>query len=83
MKNKLMEMGDKQLLRKRGAEPVNDFLKNICQVGHRRHRGVVNLLVNLLAALSACLINRLSVFFRMKERYLSSFNFFIELTLYM
>ncbi|MDR1148983.1 MAG: IS982 family transposase, partial [Spirochaetaceae bacterium] len=31
----------------------NDFLKNICQVEHSRHRSPVNFLVNLLAALSA------------------------------
>jgi hypothetical protein len=54
MRNMLMEMADKVLLRKRvviGA--VNDFLKNICQVEHSRHRSVHNFLVNLLAALSA------------------------------
>jgi hypothetical protein len=54
MKNKLMEMRDKVLLRKRAViESVNDFLKNICQVEHSRHRSVHNFLVNLLAALSA------------------------------
>jgi len=35
MKNKLMDIGDKILLRKRAViESVNDFLKNICQVEH-------------------------------------------------
>jgi hypothetical protein len=54
MKDKLMEMRDKLLLRKRPAiESVNDFLKNICQAEHTRHRSVVNFLVNLLGALSA------------------------------
>ena len=54
MKNVLMEMRDKILLRKRAViESVNDFLKNICQVEHSRHRSVVNFLVNLLAAISA------------------------------
>jgi hypothetical protein len=54
MKNKLMEMRDKILLRKRAViESVNDFLKNICQVEHSRHRSVVNFLVNLLGAISA------------------------------
>jgi len=54
MKNKLMDMGDKILLRKRAViESVNDFLKNICQVEHSRHRSVINFLVNVLAALSA------------------------------
>jgi len=54
MKNKLMEMRDKILLRKRAViESVNDFLKNICQVEHSRHRSIFNFLVNLLAAISA------------------------------
>jgi hypothetical protein len=54
MKNKLMEMRDKILLRKRTViESVNDFLKNICQVEHSRHRSIFNFLVNLLAGLSA------------------------------
>jgi hypothetical protein len=50
MKNQLMEMTDKLLLRKRAViESVNNFLKNICYVEH----SPVNFLVNLLAALSA------------------------------
>jgi hypothetical protein len=54
MKNKLMDMEEKLLLRKRAViESVNDFLKNICQVEHTRHRSPVNFLVNLFGALSA------------------------------
>jgi hypothetical protein len=54
MKNVLMDMRGKVLLRKRAViESVNDFLKNICQAEHSRHRSPVNFLVNLLAALSA------------------------------
>jgi len=54
MKNVLMDIGDKLLLRKRGViESVNDYLKNICQVEHTRHRSPLNFMVNLLAALSA------------------------------
>jgi hypothetical protein len=54
MKNKLMEMQDKLLLRKRAViESVNDFLKNICQIEHSRHRSIVNFLVNLAAGISA------------------------------
>jgi hypothetical protein len=49
-----MDMKDKLLLHKRAViESVNDFLKNICQVEHSRHRSIHNFLVNLLAALSA------------------------------
>jgi hypothetical protein len=54
MKNKLMEMEEKVLLRKRAViESVNDFLKNICQVEHSRHRSLANFLVNLSGALAA------------------------------
>ncbi len=54
MKNKLMPMVDKLLLRKRSLiETINDQLKNICQIEHTRHRSKINFLVNLLAALIA------------------------------
>jgi len=54
MKNKLMDMCDKVLLRKRAIiESVNDFLKNICQVEHTRHRSPANFLVNLVSGLVA------------------------------
>jgi hypothetical protein len=54
MKNKLMNMQDKVLLRKRAViESVNDFLKNICQIEHSRHRSIVNFLVNVVAGISA------------------------------
>jgi DDE family transposase len=54
MKNKLMHVIDKILLRKRSLiECVHDQLKNICQVGHPRHRSVLNFMVNLVTALIA------------------------------
>lgn len=54
MKNKLMSMFDKILLRKRALiESVLDQLKNISQIEHTRHRSVVNFLVNLVAGLIA------------------------------
>ena len=54
MKNKLMPMLDKLLLRKRALiECVNDQLKNISQIEHTRRRSVVNGLVNLIAAVAA------------------------------
>lgn len=54
MKNRLMDVCDKLLLRKRSIiETVNDFLKNICQIEHTRHRSPVNFMVNLLSALVA------------------------------
>ncbi|WP_462265937.1 IS982 family transposase [Mucilaginibacter sp.] len=54
MKNSLMSMHDKIILRKRSViETVNDELKNICQVEHSRHRSFTNFLINLIAGLIA------------------------------
>jgi Transposase DDE domain len=54
MKNCLMEMSDKILLRKRSViETVNDELKNICQIEHSRHRSFGNFISNLVAGLIA------------------------------
>ena len=54
MKEKLMSLKDKALLRKRSLiETVNDQLKNISQIEHSRHRSVSNFLVNLLSGLVA------------------------------
>jgi hypothetical protein len=54
MKPKLVPLIDKILLRKRSIiETVNDFLKNICQIEHTRHRAPHNFFVNLLAGLAA------------------------------
>jgi hypothetical protein len=54
MKNKLMLMMDKLMLRKRAIiESINDQLQNISQIEHSRHRSVVNFLVNVVAALIA------------------------------
>jgi len=49
MKNQLMTMKDKILLRKRSIiETINDELKNICQVEHSRHRSINNFLINII-----------------------------------
>lgn len=54
MKNKLMLMSDKLLLRKRSIiETINDQLKNISQIEHSRHRSPINFLVNLVSGLIA------------------------------
>lgn len=54
MKNSLMTMRDKILLRKRSViETVNDELKNICQVEHSRHRSFTNFIANMVAGLIA------------------------------
>lgn len=54
MKNQLMPLINKILLRKRVVvESVIDQLKNVSQIEHTRHRSVFNFLVNILAALAA------------------------------
>ena len=54
MKNKLLTMMDKLLLRKRSIiETINDQIKNISQVEHSRHRSVWNFMVNLICGLIA------------------------------
>ncbi len=54
MKNRLLPLADKILLRKRAiAETIIDQLKNISQIEHTRHRSVTNFLVNLLCGLIA------------------------------
>lgn len=54
MKNRLMLMSDKLLLRKRFIiETINDQLKNQSQIEHSRHRSPVNFVVNVVAGLIA------------------------------
>ena len=54
MKNRLMSLYDKIMLRKRSLiETINDQLKNICEVEHSRHRAVHNFVMNLISALAA------------------------------
>ena len=54
MKNRLMEIEDKLLLRKRAIiETVNDQLKNISNIEHSRHRSLWNFLGNVASGLIA------------------------------
>ena len=54
MKNQLMDLRDKIMLRKRSIiETINDQLKNICMVEHSRHRSFHNFLNNILSSLIA------------------------------
>jgi len=54
MKNMLMPLMDKLLLRKRTiVETIIDQLKNISQIEHSRHRSPINFLVNLICGLLA------------------------------
>jgi hypothetical protein len=54
MKNKLLPIIDKILLRKRSIiETVNDQLKNISDIEHSRHRSPNNFVINMLGGLIA------------------------------
>jgi hypothetical protein len=54
MKNQLMLLSDKLLLRKRAiVETIIDQLKNISQIEHTRHRSPLNFMVHLVAGLVA------------------------------
>lgn len=54
MKNKLMPLIDKLLLRKCALiESINDQLKNISQLEHTRHRSPINAMLNWVSVLVA------------------------------
>ena len=54
MKNSLMHLHDKIILRKRAIiETINDLLKNGCQIEHTRHRCLSNFVGNLISGLIA------------------------------
>lgn len=54
MKNKLLPLYDKILLRKRSViETINDELKNVAQLVHSRLRSVLNFAMNALAAIAS------------------------------
>jgi hypothetical protein len=54
IKNSLMNIYDKILLRKRSViETINDQLKNICEIEHSRHRAMHNFVMNLISAITA------------------------------
>jgi transposase len=54
MKNRLLPLIDKLLLRKRAInESIVDQLKNISQIEHTRHRSPINYFINIIAGLIA------------------------------
>jgi transposase len=54
MKNRLLPLLDKLLLRKRALiETIIDQLKNICQIEHSRHRGIPHYFTDVITALIA------------------------------
>ena len=53
MKNRLMDVHDKIMLRKRSIiETINDMLKNVAQIVHTRHRSIANFIVNRLSGIA-------------------------------
>ncbi|MCC8370769.1 MAG: transposase, partial [Rickettsia endosymbiont of Stiretrus anchorago] len=59
MKNYLLELKDKTMLRKRSLiESVFNILKNRMNLEHTRHRSPVNFLVHILACVTAYAITK-------------------------
>ena len=59
MKNKLMGIYDKLLLRKRGVvESVGNILKNTYNLEHTRHRNPINFFVNIFSAITAYFLKK-------------------------
>lgn len=74
MKNKLMPMFDKLMLRKRALiESIFDQLKNISQIEHTRHRSVINFFVNLFAGLIAYTYQEKKPSLNLREEHLVTF----------
>ena len=62
MKNHLLELEDKKLLRKRSLiESVFNVLKNHMSLEHSRHRSPVNFLVHILACIAGYTIKKSSL----------------------
>ena len=58
MKNKLFEIKEKLLLRKRNViESVNNILKNSLKIEHSRHRNISNFFANTVSAIAAYSFN--------------------------
>jgi hypothetical protein len=54
MKNQLISLSDRILLRRRAIiETIIDQLKNISQIEHSRHRSITYFFVNVLCGLTA------------------------------
>ena len=69
MKNKLMSLWDKLLLKKRGlVESVHNRLKNGSQIEHHRHRSQTNFVVNLLCGLTAYAVNPVKPKLKLSEQ---------------
>ena len=79
MKNKLMPMWDKIMLRKRYIiECINELLKNKANLVHSRHRSIHNFIMNLCSALTAyCFLITSQRHCRCMWKKQGSWNFFL------
>ena len=60
MKNYLIDLTDKKLLRKRfWIETIFGFLKNSINLEHTSHQSSINFLINLIAALNSLLVKNI------------------------
>ena len=82
MRNSLMSIADRILLRKRTLiETANDELKNIAQIEYSRHRSFSNVIANSLSAIAAyCFFEKKPAIF-INDGQLTIFCFYVELTL--
>ncbi|CAH8292012.1 DDE family transposase [Mariniflexile fucanivorans] len=79
MKNVMMTMRDKILLRKRSLiETINDQLKNIAQAEHSRHRSFGNFITNLVASLIAYSFQERKPSINLKQKTQRNWLFFIK-----
>ena len=59
MKNYLIDLADKKLLRKRFCiETIFGFLKNSMNLEHTRHRSPINFLINIITVLTAYFLSK-------------------------
>lgn len=58
MKNKLVDLNEKIMLRRRSiSETVNDYLKNKMNISHTRHHSPSNAFVHIISTLVAYCLN--------------------------
>lgn len=82
MKNKLMPIWEKIMLRERSfIDTINDVLKNVAQLVHTRHHSIAGFLINALSALSSyCFFEKKSLPSMQTLRLAKSKNSFTSLT---
>ena len=81
MKNKLTDLADRILLRKRAViESVNNQPKNISQIEHTRRGSVWNFACNIVAGLSAYSLSPKKHSIRVDERNVLCYDSFLSIS---